>query len=182
MRVDFFGLSGDCTVHGQIELTAARLSESLGRASTIVVYGAVLRSLDEPNELLAGDQAVDFDDLFAIAATGPAGEEQRRVRTVREVLRVEAGPYVIYGEMHALPGVGGMRAFNARRGLVPMTRCQALFERSGQMELVEAPFMLINSRLVDHVEQATLEQCMEEMESRAGSLDASAAVHPGAVA
>ncbi|HWH36491.1 MAG TPA: hypothetical protein VNT28_01765 [Candidatus Limnocylindrales bacterium] len=169
MRVDFCGYSGDCTIHGQIDLPASRLSDALNREPQLVVHDVVLRSLEQPSEMSAGDQAFDIADLFAVEAPVPAGDEQRRIRTVRELLRVEAGPYVIYGEMHSLPGIGGLRTFHARRGMVPMTQCQAIFERHGRLEVVATPFLLVNSRLVDHVDVATPEQYGEEVETRAAA-------------
>ncbi|CAN5606132.1 hypothetical protein BH23CHL7_BH23CHL7_12440 [soil metagenome] len=182
MRVDFDGYSGDCTVHGQIDLPATRLSDALNRDGQVVVHGAWLRSFEQPTELQAGDQAFDVDDLFLIIAPGPAGEEQRRVRTVREAVRVEAGPYVVFGEMHSVPGIGGLRTFHARRGLVALTQCQAFFERAGQLELVAAPFMLVNSRLVDGVELTTHEQFLLELEDRAAALSPAAEPQADAVA
>jgi hypothetical protein len=170
MLIDFCGYSGDCTVHGQIDLPAGRLTDALDSHGELTIHGMVLRSLADPTEVHAGDQQISLDDLFALQATAPAGPEARRVRTVRELVRVSAGPYVIYGETHALPGIGGLRAFHARRGLVPLTNCQVLFERCGRPTEASELFLLVNPRLVDSVEPGTQEQYLEEREERAATL------------
>jgi hypothetical protein len=165
-RIDFMGFAGDCTVKGQIELADGRLSDALNRADGLLVHEAVLSSLEREQVMSAPELPVPLDDLFVVQAAAPAGEQQRRVKTVRELLRIEAGPYVIYGEMHALPGIDAVRTFQSRRGMVPMTRCHILFARAGRVEDIEADFALVNTRLVDEVKRATPDQIHADLDVR----------------
>jgi hypothetical protein len=170
-RIQFLGFAGDCTIHGHVDIDGGRLSDALNRSADIVVHDATLRSLDTGQQAAASDVAISMDDLFLVEADAPGGDEQRRIKTVRQLMRVEAGPYVVYGEMHALPGIGALRTFHSRRGLVPLTACHIMFFRGSRLEVIEASFALVNTRLVDDVDdKATPERYSDELQQRAAEL------------
>jgi hypothetical protein len=167
---DFRGFAGDCTIMGQIELADGRLTDALNQANEVVVRGAVLTSLVDDRALHFEELPVRRDELLLVGSDAPAGVEQRRLRTVRELLRVEAGPYIVFGDVHALPGVGGLRAFHSRRGFVPLTSCRVAFARGEHLEVARTHFLLVNTDFVHLADPTTPEQCLEELEARAAHL------------
>ena len=163
MRIDFQGYAGDCTIAGQIETDGLRLSDALDRADQVVIHEATLHSLAGAQAMYAGEMVLRRDDLFAVEALGPSGSEQRRVRMVRHALRVELGPYTVFGEVHTLPGVQPLRTLLVRRTMVPLTNCLVHFQRGGADEFRRAPLLIVNGSLIRHVEMATTDQLENEL-------------------
>jgi hypothetical protein len=162
MRIDFIGYADDCTVAGQIEFDGGRLSDLLARAAELVVHDATLHSLRTGQRIRAGRIVLTSDDLLAVEGRGPSGSEQRRVRTMRHLLRATLGPYVVFGDMHTLPGVEPLRLLLMRRTMVPLTNCAIHFQRAGHDEIARAAVLIVNGALIDRVEAATDQQLENE--------------------
>ena len=169
MRIDFRGYAGDCTLTGQIELEGERLSDALNRSDQLVVHDAVLCALANGRELAVGLVVLGREDLFAVEAEAPAGDDRRRVRTVRHAMRAHAGPYVIFGEIHALPGVAPQRIFAERRAMTPLTNCVIVFERNGAKQTRRAPLVLVNGQLLEAIDLATAEELDDELAALAAT-------------
>lgn len=164
MRISFQGYAGDCTIAGQIELDGMRLSDALDRMDEVVVHEATLHSLADGRQMHAGEMVLRRDDLFAIEGSGGSpANEQRRVRTVRHVLRVQLGPYTCFGELHTLPGVAPLRTLLVRRTMVPLTNCLLHFVRNGRDEFRRMPLLVVNGRQIEQAEEATAEQLENEL-------------------
>ncbi len=164
MRIDFQGYAGDCTITGQIDTGGQRLSDALDQADEVVIHDAHLHSLAGEQEMSTGELVLRRDDLFAIEAlTPPPTNEQRRVRMVRHALRMQLGPYVVFGEFHALPGAAPLRTLLVRRTMIPLTNCLVHFRRAGRDEFQRARLLIINGHLIEHVELATTEQLENEL-------------------
>lgn len=164
MHIGFQGYAGDCTITGKIEVNEARLSDALDRMDQLAIHDATLHSLGGAQAMYAGEMVLRRDDLFAVEASGELPtNEQRRVRTVRHALRLKLGPYVCYGEMHALPGVAPLRTILVRRTMVPLTNCLLRFRRGETDEFRRLPMLIVNGRLIDHVEETTTEELENEL-------------------
>jgi hypothetical protein len=155
MRIDFRGYAADCIVNGRIELTAVRLSDMLGHAEHITVEDAVLDSLDGTRSGPTGVLVLQRNELYAVNAGPGSGDPERRVRTVRHMLRLGAGPYVFYGDMHSRPGADPLQFFHVRRGIVPLTNCHVLIHSAGGDTVEKADVILINAELVDALGETT---------------------------
>ena len=163
MLISFQGYAGDCTIAGQIELDGARLSDALDRVDELVVHDATLHSLADGRQMGAAEMVLRRDDLFAIEGHGaPPGNDQRRVRTVRHVLRLKLGPYTCFGELHTLPGVAPLRTLLVRRTMVPLTNCVLHFRRDGGDVFRRMPLLIVNGHQIEQVEEATTEQLENE--------------------
>jgi hypothetical protein len=163
MRIQFRGYAADCTVNGQLEVSDTRLSDMLSRAEHIAVENAVLDSLDGTRSVPAGLLLLQRDELHAVDAGPGAGDPQRRVRTVRHMLRLNAGPYVIFGEMHARPGADALRFFHTRRGFVPLTDCHVIVRSESGATVDTADVLVVNSELVDALNQTTQADMQAEL-------------------
>jgi hypothetical protein len=169
MRIAIRGYAGDCTLTGQLDVAGGRLSDVLNSAEALSVQEAVLTALADGREVEAGLIEIERDDLFALEpAHAPAGDDQRRVRTVRHALRAQAGPYVVFGDVHTLPGVAPLRIFNDRRAMVPMTNCVIRYDAAGQTQVRRAPLLLVNAQLIAAVDLASAEQVEEELAAASG--------------
>jgi len=172
MRIELHGYAGDCTFDGSAELPDGRLSDVLNRLERLELSEAVLTSLETGRAVSAGEVPVERGDLVAVHADGPAGEAERRIYMVRHVMRVLAGPYVIFGEFHTLPGIHAVRAFHgSRRGLAPLTGCRVAYAQAGTLKVVQTPFLLVNLRHVDEVSPSSLDAALDEIELWAASLE-----------
>jgi hypothetical protein len=168
MRTRFRGYAADCTISGYVDLPAARLSDSLERTDLLLVHDARLRSLEGAREIAAGDVTLHRSELLAVQADGPAGDRQKRVRTVRYPLRVQTGPYVILGNLHALPGMPPLRALLTRRTMVPLTSCRVVFRRDGRPVVHRAALVIVNGPLIKAVALTTAGQLESELAAPAG--------------
>lgn len=158
MRTAFRGYAGDCIVSGQIELTGERLSDALNESTELVVYDATLQALADGREVTFERLALHQEDLLIVEGDGPSGNPKRRIRTVRHALRAHVGPYVVFGELHALPGVDPQRTFNDRRTMIPLTNALVVFPRGGEKSAHRVPLAIVNGRLLEAIDLATDEQ------------------------
>ena len=170
MLVDFYGYAGDCTVSGQVELNGLRLSEFMEREESIVVQRATLVGLRGEQAVTAGRLTLDRDDFIG-AETGNSGAgrplaSERRIHTVRHMVRLVSGPYEFIGELHALPGAPPMRALLNRRSMVPLTDAFAIFDRGGETEIRRAPVVVVNGALIDAAEPARIEDLEPSLVAR----------------
>ena len=170
MLVDFYGYATDCTVSGHIDLGSSRLSEFLERNDEIVVQRATLLGLRGEQPSSVARLTLRRDELFAAEARMPAGAaaatSERRIHTVRHLVRLVCGPYEFLGELHALPGAPPMRALLNRRSMVPLTGCVAIFDRGGNSEIRRAPVVVANGALIDVAEPARIEDLEPALAAR----------------
>jgi hypothetical protein len=154
MQIPFSAYADDCTVTGEIDLPADRLSDFLATTYEFDVAGAAFRALDDGRVVEAESTQILRDDLCVVAATGPRGREDRRIWTRQHPVRVRVGPYVVVGYMHAPPTIDPVKSLD-RRHVLALTSSVLEYTEAGEPVRVELDAALVNQAKVEAVVVAT---------------------------
>jgi hypothetical protein len=155
MQIPFTAYAEDCTVSGEVDLRADRLSDLLATTEEFEVDRAAFRALDDGHVVEAASVDLSRDDLCVVLATGPRGREDRRLWTRQHAVRVRVGPYVVIGHLHAPPTIDPFQA--THRPIVALTACAVGYAQAGASIWVEAEAVLINTTKIVTIEAASEE-------------------------
>jgi hypothetical protein len=111
----------DCRVQGEVDLDEGRLSDLVNDRDVVVFYGASLTALEDGHELSLEEVEVDRRELSLIEVEGRRGDPERRLRTIREHVRLEAGPYTVTGYLHRSPNAQSLNALTHWSRFMPVT-------------------------------------------------------------
>jgi hypothetical protein len=154
MQIPFSAYADDCTVTGEVALSADRLSDFLAATTEFEVDGAAFKALDDGRVVEAASAAVLRDDLCIVAASGPRGRPERRLWTRQHAVRARVGPYVVLGYLHAPPTIDPLRTTD-RRTIVALTSSVVEYAVAGEMRREPAEAVLVNRAKIDLLEPAT---------------------------
>jgi hypothetical protein len=143
MRIPFAAYADDCTVRGELELEADRLSDLLAGADELEVSGASFQALEDGRMVTAEAAQVLRGDLCAVVAAGPRGRPELRRWTRRYPVRVRVGPYAVTGYVHAPPTIDPINAAS-RRPIVALTTSIVEYEVGGRLNREPAEAVLVN--------------------------------------
>jgi hypothetical protein len=153
MQIPFSAYADDCTVRGEIALTADRLADLLASTTEYEVRGATLRALDDGRVVEAESAAILREDLCIVVASGPRGRPDRRLWTRQHPVRARIGPYVVLGYLHAPPTIDPLRTTD-RRPIVALTACVVGYTEGQAPVWVESDTVLVNTSKIDVLETA----------------------------
>lgn len=151
--IEFIGFSGDCLVSGQLELRADRLSDELNAAESVSLRAVRLESLWDGHVVEMPELTIEQADLFAVLATGPRGDANRRIKTRQIRMQLSLGPYVVLGNLHTYPGTDPMISVMRRSPMVPLTNATIAFAREGTVVAQDAEALMVNRNLADTIRQ-----------------------------
>jgi hypothetical protein len=154
MQIPFTAFAEDCTVAGEIDLSADRLSDFLTATTEFDVDKASFRALDDGHVVEADSAAVLRDDLYVVIATGPRGRADRRVWTRQHPVRARVGPYQVVGYLHAAPTVDPLRS-TERRQVLALTDSVVEYAEGGTHIRVESDTVLLNCSKISTLENAS---------------------------
>jgi hypothetical protein len=155
----FTAYAEDCLVRGVLDLPDdARLTDFVNEAETIKLSGAQLRALDDGRVVDAGDIELERSDVFAWEAPPAPPMVHRRIRTRTTEIRVELGPYIAIGLLHAPAAGDPLLVWSRRKQMVPITNATVLFKFAGQYRKVLTEALIINRHLVRRVERTKYEK------------------------
>lgn len=149
--IEFTGFSGDCIVFGRLALTADRLTDELNASDSFRLEAVTLEDLGDGHLLDLQELVVDQADLFAALATGPRGNESRRIRTRTIRMQLSLGPYVVLGNLHTHPGADPIVSVMRRSPMIPLTNATIAFARDGFVIARDAEALLVNRNLADQI-------------------------------
>jgi hypothetical protein len=149
--IEFMGFSGDCIVYGRMTLTADRLTDELNAAESFRLEGVTLEDIGDGHAIVLPELVVDQADLFAAIATGPRGNESRRVRTRTVRMQLSLGPFMVLGNLHTQPGADPLTSVMRRSPMIPLTNATIAFAREGFVIARDAETLLVNRNLADQI-------------------------------
>jgi hypothetical protein len=137
--------SGGRLIRGTIDLTGARLTDTLAEGGIIVARGVTIRDprrsrLERHHELL-----VDTRRLRVALATGPRGSLLQRVQVTAIPATIHADPYVVHGMLHA-PAPRDPLAEAGSRPWLPLTDAVLEHRPGGVLVRERYPALLVNRR------------------------------------
>lgn len=144
---DLDAFSGDCRLHGSVELGAGRMTDVLNAAPALRILDARLESLVDGHVVEAPELTVASDELYAVIASGPRGDAARRLRTHATRVVVELGPYHVEGAVHGTPASDPLGAALRRAAWVPLTDATVSYRRGQDEVREEMATLLVNRQL-----------------------------------
>lgn len=154
MRVPFSCYADDCMLSGEMSLEADRLSDFLAETTDFQVDNVVCHALEDGRVVQTGTTELLRDELCLVLATGPRGRPDRRLWTRQLPVRVEVGPYVVLGYLHAPPTIDPIKS-NERREVVPLTSCIVRYQSTGQQVQEALDVALLIRRRISDLRYAT---------------------------
>lgn len=154
MHIPFTAYAEDCTVSGEVDLPADRLSDFLASTMEFVVARPALRAVADGRGGEGDTCDVRSVDQCVVIATGPRGRPDRRVWTRQHPVRAKVGPYNVVGYLHAAPTIDPMHCTD-RRQVVALTNSVVEYAEAGVTVRVEAPAILLNCTKIHRLENAT---------------------------
>jgi hypothetical protein len=149
--IEFVGYSGDCRIFGRVPSLGERLTDLLNGGQRVIVRDARLESLVDGHVVTAPLAEVERDELYAVVAKGPRGARQQRIRTEKHRIRVDLGPYVVLGNLHAPPETDPVGDVLRRDVMVPLTNATIAYALSGRPEAEDVGTIIVNRTLAEWI-------------------------------
>jgi hypothetical protein len=154
MRIDFRAYADDYTVGGATVLQGDRLSDFLDGVDELELEHVIVRALEDGREHDLPTAMIQREELCIVAATGPRGRADRRLRTRAYPMRAEIGPYAVAGYFHALPTTDPFAVVRHRR-IVALRPVRLAFDVAGdRIEETHDTLLLMRDK-IDALEPAS---------------------------
>lgn len=142
MREQLVAWAEDCQVRGEVELGDGRLSDQVNELEVVTFYGATLAALDDGREVRMDEVEVERRELHVIEVTGRQGDPARRQRTIKDLVALRVGPYVLRGYLHRSPAAQPLASLAGWTRFVPLT--DVTMDVGGPQEPVLRDVVLVN--------------------------------------
>lgn len=139
-------------VYGWIRLAADRLTDILNANPELLLVNVQLERLEDGHVEWREELRLSRDGLLAVRAGGPRGDPARRQPRRLHPIVVQAGPYLIGGNIHAHHGVAPLEEIEGRPPMVPLSTAWLEHWADGRRHRQWAGTILFNRTLVDAVE------------------------------
>lgn len=147
IRIEFRAYADDYIVDGDMVLAGERLADFLDRTHDIDVGDVTVRALEDGREHRLPSAVIRREELCAVAATGPRGQADRRLRTRRYPMRFALGPYVAVGYFHALTTADPLAVMQRRR-IVALSPARLAFDIAGaRVEETHDALLLMRAKI-----------------------------------
>lgn len=150
-EVEFAMYSLDCRVFGFTRLTGDRLSDMLNDSTEYQLTDVMIVRLDDGLATQELDLTVNRDEVLAVRASGPRGDQARRTRRRPYPVTLQTGPYVIHGYVHGLPGADPLQQVRRRQPMVPLTESWIEYRSGAQDHRARVGTMLVNREMWDWI-------------------------------
>ncbi len=142
----------DCRVSGRIQLDSDRLSDTLNGHRDYLLCDVLVESLEDARTIHADEVPIARDELIAVLADGPRGDPARRTHTLTYPVTVTAGPYLIRGNLHALPGVEPLASAHHRRPMIPLSDAWIEYRSGGSSQTTSCGTIVVNRETADWIQ------------------------------
>ena len=149
--VDFVAYADDCTLSGRIRLRSDRLTDMLNDHEELHLVDVMVQSLVEPEAVEVKEVVVPRDELLLVHATGPRGDQARRMRTRQTYVAVASGPYVVRGYLHSVPFLDAMAGLHRRSPMIPLTDAVIDYPLGGELYRQRVGTVIVNRSRIDHI-------------------------------
>jgi hypothetical protein len=153
--IDFMAFAADCTVTGKMTMFGERLTDFLNGQERFRVHHLECESLEDGHRAAVDSLSLERNDLLAVVATGPRGNEKQRVTLQTNRLQVSIGPYLILGRIHTKPGTDAVASVMKRDPMIPLTHATIAYEVAGSIVARDLPTIIVNRLLVDWISPTT---------------------------
>lgn len=152
--VDFVAYAEDCILSGRIRLRADRLTDMLNDHEEVHLVDVMVQSILEPEAVEIKEVVVPRDELLLVHATGPRGDLSRRTRTRQTYVTINTAPYVVRGNLHAVPFLDAVAGLPRRGPMVPLTEAVVDYPMAGEWRRQRVATVIVNRRAIDNVSES----------------------------
>ena len=153
--VPFEAYAEDSRVFGWVRLNADRLTDLLNAYDELHLANVEIESLTGGTTEIATEILVLRDQLIAVHAGHPRGDENQRRRTRKHPVAVQARHYLIGGYVHAAPGVDPIASLRERPPIIPLTEAWIEYWSGGQRKRQWVGTLVVNRDLTDSIRLVT---------------------------
>ncbi len=147
MREELIAWAEDCVVRGPVELPDGRLSDVVNATELLHVAPARVEALDDGRIIELDEFDLERRDIHFVLVRGRAGDPTRKLRTVREPVAIEVGPFVVHGNLHRPPSAPRLAAITLMAAkFVPVTEATYAVGTTGIP--AHADVLLVNRELI----------------------------------
>ena len=157
-EIEFAGYAEDCRVFGFMRLAGDRMTDMLNDQATYALTDAMVVRLDTGAATQVTDLVVEREEILAVRASGPRGDPARRSRRRPFPMTLQAGPYVVHGYVHGIPGGDPIREIRRRPPMVPFTEAWIEYVSGGQHHRARVGTVIVNREAWDWIRQSRDEE------------------------
>ena len=156
--IEFAGFAADCTIIGKMTMFGERLTDFLNGQERFRVHHVRFESLADGHEFEIDSVSIMRDELLAVVATGPRGNEKLRVSLKSDRFQLSIGPYIILGRLHSQPGSDVMTNVLKGEAMIPLTSATIAYQAAGSTMALDVGTIIVNRHLVDWIAPTTDEE------------------------
>jgi hypothetical protein len=153
--IEFVGFAGDCTISGKMTMFGERLTDFMNGQERFRVHHLECESLEDGHRVALDSVSIERNDLLAVVANGPRGNEKQRVPVEMNRLQISIGPYLVLGHLHSAPGTDAVASVLKREPMIPLTDATIAYEVAGAIVARDVPTIIVNRQLVDWISPTT---------------------------
>jgi hypothetical protein len=142
MREQLVAWAEDCQVRGEVELGEGRLSDQVNELEIVTFFDATLAALEDGREVKIDEVEVERRELHLIEVTGRQGDPTRRLRTLKDPVLLQVGPYTLRGILHRSPVAQPLSALASWTRFVPVT--DVILDAGGPAGPLRRDVVLVN--------------------------------------
>ena len=147
MQVDFRAYADDYTVGGATEIKGHRISDFIDGVDELEVQRVTVRALEDGRQYDLPSAVIQRDELCVVAATGPRGRWDLRLRTRAYPMRAEVGPYAVVGYFHVPPTADPFAVVRHRR-IIALRPVRIVFDvAGGRVEETHDTLLLLRDKI-----------------------------------
>jgi len=136
---------------GWVRLRADRLTDLLNAHSELELVNAELEDLGDGRRSTADEIVVRRQQLVAVHASGPRGEEGLRQPTTTHAIALGSGSFKMGGRVHVVDGADPLASIRDRPPMVPLTEAWIEYRSGHVLERQAVGTLVVNRDLAEWV-------------------------------
>ncbi len=152
----------DCRrIFGWLHLNAARLTDLLNGCEELRLIDCGLENLADGSSRTVDEIVLPRDELVAVHASGPRGNDALRTRTRIHPIVIQAQSFLVGGHLHAPLGVEPMANIRQRPPMIPLTDAWIEYWSGGLRRRQWTGIVVVNRAQADMVRLVTEDDLAE---------------------
>lgn len=150
--VSFDAFLVDRRVYGWVRLDADRLTDLLNAHENLRLVNVLVEDLVDGRTVTAEEAVIARGEIVAVVASGPRGDETRRLPTRAHAVVIEAGPYRVGGYVHATADGDPVARLRDAGPMIPLTDAWLEYRRGVERHHDRIETVIVNRDLATRIE------------------------------
>jgi len=153
--VQFVAFGAHERLFGWVRLRADRLTDLLNAHMELRLTYVDIESLEGAATRSVDEVLIRCDELIAVHASEPRGDEARRRLTRTHAIAIQSGNYLIGGHIHAPPGSDPIASVLDRPRMVPLTDAWIEYWSGDERTKQSSGTIIVNRERIDWMRVVT---------------------------